>query len=109
MLFVMIRRQPRPTRTDTLFPYTTLFRSTVFGDEQHAVAALQPQRLERGGKARRLARRLGPARRHPVAVLLAPQERRVAALAGAGEEHRDEVGKVLERPHRLSWVGRCRL
>src|SRR3546814_4531122 len=23
----MIRRPPRPTRTDTLFPYTTLFRS----------------------------------------------------------------------------------
>src|SRR3546814_4704039 len=23
----MIRRTPRPTRTDTLFPYTTLFRS----------------------------------------------------------------------------------
>src|SRR3546814_15650206 len=25
--FVMIRRPPRSTRTDTLFPYTTLFRS----------------------------------------------------------------------------------
>src|SRR3546814_13069636 len=25
--FLMIRRPPRPTRTDTLFPYTTLFRS----------------------------------------------------------------------------------
>src|SRR3546814_10534961 len=26
----MIRRPPRSTRTDTLFPYTTLFRSTRF-------------------------------------------------------------------------------
>src|SRR3546814_11815977 len=26
----MIRRQPRSTRTDTLFPYTTLFRSMRF-------------------------------------------------------------------------------
>src|SRR3546814_10130671 len=26
--FLMIRRPPRATRTDTLFPYTTLFRST---------------------------------------------------------------------------------
>src|SRR3546814_1356154 len=26
----MIRRPPRSTRTDTLFPYTTLFRSGVF-------------------------------------------------------------------------------
>src|SRR3546814_2173091 len=25
--FIMIRRPPRTTRTDTLFPYTTLFRS----------------------------------------------------------------------------------
>src|SRR3546814_18161473 len=25
----MIRRQPRSTRTDTLFPYTTLFRSLI--------------------------------------------------------------------------------
>src|SRR3546814_5287983 len=28
-LFLMIRRPPRSTRTDTLFPYTTLFRSVV--------------------------------------------------------------------------------
>src|SRR6056297_1037497 len=27
LFFLMIRRPPRPTRTDTLFPYTTLFRS----------------------------------------------------------------------------------
>src|SRR3546814_4015660 len=27
----MIRRPPRSTRTDTLFPYTTLFRSCRFG------------------------------------------------------------------------------
>src|SRR3546814_19247775 len=27
--FLMIRRPPRSTRTDTLFPYTTLFRSAM--------------------------------------------------------------------------------
>src|SRR3546814_19741118 len=27
--FLMIRRPPRSTRTDTLFPYTTLFRSEI--------------------------------------------------------------------------------
>src|SRR3546814_13631212 len=27
--FLMIRRPPRSTRTDTLFPYTTLFRSEL--------------------------------------------------------------------------------
>src|SRR3546814_7700125 len=30
--FLMIRRPPRSTRTDTLFPYTTLFRSTLAAD-----------------------------------------------------------------------------
>src|SRR3546814_17330571 len=29
----MIRRPPRSTRTDTLFPYTTLFRSTTIGND----------------------------------------------------------------------------
>src|SRR3546814_18684756 len=29
--FLMIRRPPRSTRTDTLFPYTTLFRSLALG------------------------------------------------------------------------------
>src|SRR3546814_18947096 len=37
----MIRRPPRSTRTDTLFPYTTLFRS-------HAVAAELQDRLVEG-------------------------------------------------------------
>src|SRR3546814_11959998 len=32
----MIRRPPRSTRTDTLFPYTTLFRSTMNLTEPHA-------------------------------------------------------------------------
>src|SRR3546814_2472748 len=37
----MIRRPPRSTRTDTLFPYTTLFRSTgVIRNRKFAFAAL---------------------------------------------------------------------
>src|SRR3546814_11801602 len=36
----MIRRPPRSTRTDTLFPYTTLFRS---GRQLHAIATLVEQ------------------------------------------------------------------
>src|SRR3546814_2379528 len=35
----MIRRPPRSTRTDTLFPYTTLFRSLARrGDDEQVVA-----------------------------------------------------------------------
>src|SRR3546814_1175609 len=42
--FLMIRRPPRSTRTDTLFPYTTLFRSHMaeqvrqFANEEEAAA-----------------------------------------------------------------------
>src|SRR3546814_12067463 len=37
----MIRRPPRSTRTDTLFPYTTLFRSSALKDGSEALAALE--------------------------------------------------------------------
>src|SRR3546814_6905579 len=43
--FLIIRRPPRSTRTDTLFPYTALFRSHALGDHravgQHNGAGLQ--------------------------------------------------------------------
>src|SRR3546814_2512294 len=37
IFFLMIRRPPRSTRTDTLFPYTTLFRSPPRGRVWHRV------------------------------------------------------------------------
>src|SRR3546814_4435966 len=43
----MIRRPPRSTRTDTLFPYTTLFRSNVHvndGVGEEAFVALRTER-----------------------------------------------------------------
>src|SRR3546814_4712190 len=50
--FLMIRRPPRSTRTDTLFPYTTLFRSWGSGPvppltADSAVGA--PEKDDRGG------------------------------------------------------------
>src|SRR3546814_16430264 len=46
--FLMRRRPPRSTRTDTRFPYTTLFRSAGAGGcrRDHAAAA-DPRRLRR--------------------------------------------------------------
>src|SRR3546814_19203077 len=38
VIFLMIRRPPRSTRTDTLFPYTTLFRSSRDGRDPQIVA-----------------------------------------------------------------------
>src|SRR3546814_4070291 len=42
MLFLMRRRPPRSTRTDSLFPYTTLFRSI-----QSALFVQKPLRIQR--------------------------------------------------------------
>src|SRR3546814_11590074 len=44
-LFVMLRRPPRSTRTDTLCPYTTLFRSAR-GAAIHALIMSLPHRYE---------------------------------------------------------------
>src|SRR3546814_10647954 len=44
VFFLMIRRPPRSTRTDTLFPYTTLFRSF---QDRHQVPAKEPLRFSR--------------------------------------------------------------
>src|SRR3546814_12638068 len=45
----MIRRPPRSTRTDTLFPYTTLFRSSVAPARRPAEH--EPDEVERIGAA----------------------------------------------------------
>src|SRR3546814_14822781 len=43
--FLMIRRPPRSTRTDTLFPYTTLFRS--IGRRRWGMGEIVGNRLQR--------------------------------------------------------------
>src|SRR3546814_11840802 len=59
--FLMIRRPPRSTRTDTLFPYTTLFRSirperarrVAHGiRDTHVHGEAQPARRARGDRLR---------------------------------------------------------
>src|SRR3546814_19438791 len=42
--FLMIRRPPRSTRTDTLFPYTTLFRSPPQKTRFRFAALVRPHR-----------------------------------------------------------------
>src|SRR3546814_17534458 len=37
VFFLMIRRPPRSTRTDTLFPYTTLFRSAQWPGSKYGL------------------------------------------------------------------------
>src|SRR3546814_12476029 len=62
--FLMIRRPPRSTRTDTLFPYTTLFRS--LGGRLRRLAGLRvsarsrrARGVDRAGAGPRLRRRRG--------------------------------------------------
>src|SRR3546814_16099390 len=55
----MIRRPPRSTRTDTLFPYTTLFRSrhrAEHGVVEHALHAVAVTRIP--GDAQQIAGQL---------------------------------------------------
>src|SRR3546814_14577694 len=42
VFFLMIRRPPRSTRTDTLFPYTTLFRSLAGLQAQGETSVREP-------------------------------------------------------------------
>src|SRR3546814_8284982 len=47
--FLMIRRPPRSTRTDTLFPYTTLFRSGTRTDAMVSWVDVLPTLVELAG------------------------------------------------------------
>src|SRR3546814_18132764 len=56
----MIRRPPRSTRTDTLFPYTTLFRSRCGGRRpplNKPTGGAGPQTLDRG-EGRKVAKKI---------------------------------------------------
>src|SRR3546814_19566112 len=68
--FLMIRRPPCPTRTYTLFPYPTLFRSVAF-------------EIRRGGDVRTLADR--------VFVIICNVERDPARIAQRHDHARDQA------------------
>src|SRR3546814_13577580 len=103
---LMIRRPPRSTRTDTRFPYTTLFRSRACGAVCRWLARADRERCRCGaGLARRAAGRATRARRcrgdprfqrhrqyRRVAGQGAGPERGLAADRPRSEERR--VGKV---------------
>src|SRR3546814_18207514 len=95
--FLMIRRPPRSTRTDTLFPYTTLFRSADNTEgkvqEEHLV-------LDQARSSRFLA--------GTSAVFgLRPHEAVLAAvglgLAERSEEHTSELQSLM----RISYAVFC--
>src|SRR3546814_12639397 len=73
-VFLMRRRPPRPTRTDPLFPYTTLFRSSRTG-----AGGLCPDRPRRGAGTAAVGRPApppgaGPPGRRPRRALAADRK-----------------------------------
>src|SRR3546814_18591424 len=70
----MQRRPPRSTRNDTLFPYTTLFRSTFAPDNfQKMLREMSASTQARGLIARAANRHLGKSDREAAGVLSAAQ------------------------------------
>src|SRR3546814_6922257 len=95
----MIRRPPRSTRTDTLFPYTTLFRSEWQRVLDHGDGAERRLRGDRGRAGdRRAARRAGAA---PSLRLV--QELAVHADRARSEEHTSELQSLM----RISYAVFC--
>src|SRR3546814_12440730 len=103
--FLMIRRPPRSTRTDTLFPYTTLFRSA--GDfrkdhlGKHAVAI---HRLELGIRLEmaRIHRRFRIDEVFDVEILLAAAQH-LGGVFLRSEEHTSELQSLM----RISYAVFC--
>src|SRR3546814_4957717 len=122
LFFLMIRRPPRSTRTDTLFPYTTLFRSPAeraalllmtvenFSPAQAArILELSPEAVKHKVRNARRALRL----RAPASVLIIEDELLIGTdLKHAIEEmghrvfgpvagHRDAVARSEEHTSEL--------
>src|SRR3546814_4698853 len=82
----MIRRPPRSTRTDTLFPYTTLFRSAPASARTISV---RRARRENGWNAGR--------------NFMAPPQRKSTLPRNRSEEHTSELQSLM----RISYAVFC--
>src|SRR3546814_5158858 len=91
----MIRRPPRSTRTDTLFPYTTLFRSVEV--HQDVVADRLRQHRHRGAAGDH-AQQVVPAADHAAGVLVDQFAQR-----DRSEEHTSELQSLM----RISYAVFC--
>src|SRR3546814_5697828 len=99
--FLMIRRPPRSTRTDTLFPYTTLFRSAV---RPRACRRRRRRRAARGGAEERAGGVPGVAARHEDAPrVLGYPGTRGTPRGNRSEEHTSELQSLM----RISYAVFC--
>src|SRR3546814_1358936 len=107
----MIRRPPGSTRTDTLFPYTTLFRSFGGGRAvRFKACGVEARRTEEEGGIARKADALpwyaDALVELSVGVLVVEQRDRIASLRQAfdrSEEHTSELQSLM----RISYAVFC--
>src|SRR3546814_6736906 len=95
----MIRRPPRSTRTDTLFPYTTLFRSSVVEATQERTS------LPTSGPYQEMGRDVVRNRRNRISVSNPPAENVGEAdeTVVRSEEHTSELQSLM----RISYAVFC--
>src|SRR3546814_8755586 len=93
----MIRRPPRSTRTDTLFPYTTLFRSLERDPPRAPLPFATPMH--------RVELDLGVAsqRQRWLQEFVAPVDAALATLPPRSEEHTSELQSLM----RISYAVFC--
>src|SRR3546814_20807873 len=91
----MIRRPPRSTRTDTLFPYTTLFRSSERSKATASNCLANIPRAPGRGVACDCAKRPSPIPRGPGAGCFPPNSR-------TGPQFRENRELYAEAPDGLS-------
>src|SRR3546814_5959118 len=100
----MIRRPPRSTRTDTLFPYTTLFRSQYQIGRATGLQRSDPVRDPKNAgwidRDRRNRRVVWQAPRHGITSAIAQLPRTVR---GRSEEHTSELQSLM----RISYAVFC--
>src|SRR3546814_8661591 len=93
--FLMIRLSPRSTRSDTLFPYTTLFRS-LLAAERADIEHVGLQRRDQG----RIGSAVMPASKGPASW---PGRRCKRRCLMRSEEHTSELQSLM----RISYVFFC--
>src|SRR3546814_7419340 len=87
-IFLMERRPPRSTRTDTLFPYTTLFRARPHAVLERQRARIHPVSQFQTARCRDTIQRVGGQRRR---------------CPGRSEEHTSELQSLM----RISYAVFC--
>src|SRR3546814_11361235 len=102
--FLMIRRPPRSTRTDTLFPYTTLFRSAVRPARRSGKPCARHRRRHR----RRLRDEVRDLQRGAADALRIEADRPAGQMdeqpvRGRSEEHTSELQSLM----RISYAVFC--